>query len=95
MLGVTTAFRSSSTRLKRLSKEFVGKVFAPTGTKDYSTYVTKIRQSGADGVYLVLPGDDNNAFLAQAAQYQLPEMAMLTEIVDLPASARWARPLSA
>ena len=55
-------------------------MFAPTGTKDYSTYITKIRQSGADGVYLVLAGDDNNAFLAQAAQYQLPaKMAMLTE----------------
>ena len=65
--------------MKRLNMDFIGKVFAPTGTKDYSTYITKIRQSGADGVYLVLAGDDNNAFLAQAAQYQLPaKMAMLT-----------------
>src|SRR5438105_10524740 len=39
--------------MKRLNIDFVGKVFAPTGTKDYSTYITKIRQSGADGVYLV------------------------------------------
>ena len=61
-------------------------MFAPTGTKDYSTYITKIRQSGADGVYLVLAGDDNNAFLAQAAQYQLPaKMAMLTEQIELVA----------
>ena len=72
--------------LKRLGKEFIGKVFAPTGTKDYSTYVTKIRQSGADGVYLVLAGDDNNAFLAQAAQYQLAsKMAILTEQLELSA----------
>jgi branched-chain amino acid transport system substrate-binding protein len=72
--------------LKRLNKTFVGKVFAPTGTKDYSTYVTKIRQSGADGVYLVLAGDDNNAFLAQAAQYQLAsKMAILTEQLELSA----------
>ena len=72
--------------MKRLNIDFVGKVFAPTGTKDYSTYITKIRQSGADGVYLVLAGDDNNAFLAQAAQYQLPaKMAMVTEQIELVA----------
>ena len=65
-------------------KEFIGKVFAPTGTKDYSTYITKIRQSGADAVFLVLQGDDNNAFLSQAQQYRLPEkVQLLTEIVDL------------
>ena len=40
--------------MKRVNKDFIGKVFAPTGTKDYSTYITKIRQSGADGVYLVM-----------------------------------------
>jgi branched-chain amino acid transport system substrate-binding protein len=72
--------------MKRRNIAFIGKVFAPTGTKDYSTYIAKIRQSGADGVYLVLAGDDNNAFLAQAAQYQLPaKMEMLTEQIELSA----------
>jgi len=72
--------------MKRLKVDFIGKVFAPTGTKDYSTYITKIRQSGAEGVYLVLAGDDNNAFLAQAAQYQLAsKMAMLSEQLELTA----------
>lgn len=72
--------------IKRLGREFVGKVFAPTGTKDYSTYVTKIRQSGADAVYTVLAGDDNNAFLAQAGQYQLAsKMAMFAEQLELSA----------
>ena len=70
----------------RAKKEFMGKVFAPTGTKDYATYITKIRQSGADGVYLVLAGDDNNAFLAQAAQYQLAsKVALLAEQLELTA----------
>ena len=42
--------------------------------------------AGAEGVYLVLAGDDNNAFLAQAAQYQLAaKMAMLTEQIELVA----------
>jgi branched-chain amino acid transport system substrate-binding protein len=70
--------------MKRMKKNFIGKVFAPTGTKDYSTYITKIRQSGADACYLVLQGDDNNAFLSQARQYGLPDkVTLLTEIVDL------------
>src|SRR5262245_12775448 len=68
----------------KAKKEFLGKVFAPTGTKDYSPYITKIRQSGADAVFLVMQGDDNNAFLSQAQQYRLPEkVKLLTEIVDL------------
>ncbi len=72
--------------MKQAKKNFIGKVFAPTGTKDYSTYITKIRQSGADAVYLVLAGDDNNAFLAQAQQYQLPaKVEMLTEQIELVA----------
>jgi branched-chain amino acid transport system substrate-binding protein len=70
--------------MKRMKKNFIGKVFAPTGTKDYSTYITKIRQSGADACYLVLQGDDNNAFLSQARQYGLSDkVTLLTEIVDL------------
>jgi branched-chain amino acid transport system substrate-binding protein len=68
---------------KRAGKTFVGAVFSPTGTKDFSTYITKIRQSGAEGVYLVLAGDDNNAFLSQAKQYRLADkLQLLTEQVD-------------
>ena len=70
--------------LKNAKKEFVGKIFSPSGTKDFSTYITKIRQSGADGVYLVLAGDDNNAFLSQAHQYRLAEkITMLAEQLEL------------
>ena len=68
---------------KRSGKNFLGAIFSPTGTKDFSTYITKIRQSGADGVFLVLAGDDNNAFLAQAKQYRLGDkVQLLTEQVD-------------
>jgi branched-chain amino acid transport system substrate-binding protein len=71
------------TEAKRAGKNFIGAIFSPQGTKDFSTYIMKIRQSGADGVYLVLAGDDNNAFLAQAKQYRLDEkMQLLTEVVD-------------
>jgi branched-chain amino acid transport system substrate-binding protein len=70
--------------IKRANKNFVGAVFSPTGTKDFSTYITKIRNSGADAVYFALAGDDLNAFLVQAKQYRLNEkVQMLTEVVDM------------
>ena len=70
--------------MKRTGKEFVGSVFSPTGTKDFSTYITKIRNSGADALFFVLAGDDLNAFLVQAKQYRLNEkVAILTEVVDM------------
>ena len=69
--------------MKRMGKTFVGAVFSPIGTKDFSTYILKIRQSGADGCYLVLAGDDNNAFLLQAKQYRLAsKVQLLTEQVE-------------
>jgi ABC-type branched-subunit amino acid transport system substrate-binding protein len=88
-LGLDYAWGHNSVQVfedevKKSKREFLGKVFAPTGTKDYSSYITKIRQSGADAVFLVLQGDDNNAFLSQSQQYRLPEkVRLLTEIVDL------------
>jgi len=70
--------------MKQAKKDFVGSVFSPVGTKDFSTYITKIRQSGADACYVTMAGDDYNAFLAQAAQYRLPEkVQLLSEVVDL------------
>jgi len=70
--------------VKKAGKNFIGDIYAPIGTKDYSTYITKIRQSGADACFLVLQGDDNNAFLSQAKQYRLGDkVQLLTEIVDL------------
>jgi len=70
--------------VKKAGKNFVGDVYSPIGTKDFSTYITKIRQSGADACFLVLQGDDNNAFLSQAHEYRLPEkVQLLTSIVDL------------
>ena len=70
--------------VKKDGRNFIADIYSPIGTKDYSTYITKIRQSGADACYLVLQGDDNNAFLSQAKQYRLGDkVQLLTEIVDL------------
>ena len=73
-----------SDEVKKAKKDLVGTVFSPIGTKDFSTYITKIRQSGADACFLVLQGDDNNAFLSQAHEYRLPDkVQLITSIVDL------------
>ncbi|MBV9251063.1 MAG: ABC transporter substrate-binding protein [Acetobacteraceae bacterium] len=70
--------------VKKAGKSFLGAVYSPIGTKDFSTYITKIRQSGADACFLVLQGADNNAFLLQAHEYRLPgKVQLLTSIVDL------------
>ncbi len=70
--------------VKQANRKFVGAVFSPIGTKDFSSYILKIRQSDADAVFLVLAGDDNNAFLQQAHEYRLGEkMQILTSTVDL------------
>ena len=70
--------------MKKAGRNLIGSVFSPTGTKDFSTYISKIRQSGADALYLVLAGDDYNAFLMQAKQYRLSDkVQLLTEVVDL------------
>ena len=88
-LGLDYAWGQNSVKvfeeeMKRAKKNFVGKMFAPTGTKDYATYITKLRNLDADAVFLVLQGDDNNAFLSQARQYRLSDkMELLTDIVDL------------
>lgn len=69
--------------VKKAGKTFVGAVYSPTGTKDFSTYIARIRQSGAEACYLVLAGDDMNGFLSQAKQYRLSDkVQLLTEIVD-------------
>ena len=40
--------------VQKAGKNFIGDVYSPIGTKDFSTYITKIRQSGADACFLVL-----------------------------------------
>jgi branched-chain amino acid transport system substrate-binding protein len=68
----------------KAKKNFVGAVFSPIGTKDFSTYITKIRQAGADACFIVMQGADNNAFLSQAHEYRLSDkVQLLTSIVDL------------
>ncbi len=70
--------------VKQAKREFLGSVFSPIGTKDFSSYILKIRESGAQAVFIVMQGEDYIAFLSQAHQYRLPQKTLLlTSIVDL------------
>jgi branched-chain amino acid transport system substrate-binding protein len=67
-----------------LKKEAVGNVLTPLGTKDYSSYITRIRQARPDVLYVAMSGDDATAFLKQAGQYRLADhMQIVTEVLDL------------
>src|SRR5207302_7959160 len=68
--------------IKKVGKNLVDQVFAPVANKDYSPYITKIMQSGAEGCYVALQGDEARAFYSQAQQYKLPQRVQFyTEIV--------------
>jgi len=70
--------------IKGMGKEAIGHVFAPVGTRDYATYITRIRQANPEALYIALTGDDGATFLRQAAQFRLFErMPVVTETVDM------------
>ena len=69
-------------QIKAVGKDLVDKIYAPVANKDYSTYITKILQSGAQGCYVALQGDEARAFYSQSAQYGLAQrVQFFTEIV--------------
>jgi branched-chain amino acid transport system substrate-binding protein len=75
---------SFSEQMTAAKKEVVGKDYPPVGTKDFASYIAKIRQSKAEGVYLVLAGQDATIFLRQAHQFGLTrEVKPIMEILEL------------
>jgi ABC-type branched-subunit amino acid transport system substrate-binding protein len=53
-------------------KQIVSTQFAPLNTTDFGSYITKIKDSGADAVFAVEYGADGVAFVKQATQFNLP-----------------------
>jgi branched-chain amino acid transport system substrate-binding protein len=69
-------------QIKKVGKDLIDKIYAPVANKDYSPYITKILQSGAQGCYVALQGDEARAFYSQATQYGLAQrVQFFTEIV--------------
>src|SRR3989442_1373843 len=75
---------SFTSQIMAAKKDIVATEFPPVGTKDFASYIAKIRQSRADGVYLVLPGQDATIYLKQAHQFGLNrEVKPIMEILEL------------
>lgn len=69
-------------QIKKVGKTVIDKIFTPIANKDYSPYITKILQSGAEGCYVALLGDEARAFYSQASQYGLAQrVQFVTEVV--------------
>lgn len=67
-----------------MRKEMVGTDFPPVGTKDFASYIAKIRQAKPDACFLVLVGQDASIFFKQAAQFGLTrEVKLMMEILEL------------
>ena len=70
--------------VKKAKKNFVGAVFSPIGTKDFSTYITKIRQSGADALFHRDAGRRQQRLPVPVARIPpAAKVQLLTSIVDL------------
>jgi len=81
--GSVAAFKEN---IAAIGKEYTGEVFVPSGTTDFSTYITKVRRAGSDGLYVALAGATANTFFEQAAQFRLSDqMQLLTELVNMSA----------
>ncbi|MBZ5738400.1 ABC transporter substrate-binding protein [Nocardioides mangrovi] len=56
---------------EKAGKTIVSTQFAPLNTTDFGSYITKIKDSGADAVFAVEYGADGVAFVKQAEQFNL------------------------
>lgn len=71
-------------QITAVKKEIVGKDYPPVGTKDFASYIGKIKQSKAEACYMALPGQDATIFFKQAFQFGLTrEVKLITEILEL------------
>ena len=62
---------SFSASAKSLGKSIVSENYAPAGANDFAPYIQKIRESGAEGIWVALAGRDALNFANQAKQLGL------------------------
>ena len=68
--GSGSAFKATAEKLGRTVKT---EVFPPLGTTDYAPYITQLRDSGAEGLWVALSGSDAINFAKQAKQFGLTD----------------------
>ncbi len=71
----------------KLGVEDMGEIKVPLGTRDFSSQLTQIRQSGAEVLVITMAGFDNVALLKQLAEYRIYDKMKvwytLMEFVDM------------
>jgi branched-chain amino acid transport system substrate-binding protein len=78
------AIASFVKQLAGTDKQVVGTDFPPLGTKDFASYIAKIKDSGADACYFAVPGQDGTIFFKQAHQFGMTRnVKMIVESFDL------------
>ncbi|WP_026909956.1 ABC transporter substrate-binding protein [Patulibacter minatonensis] len=66
-----TAAKIFTAAAKQAGKQVVLTQYAPLNTTEFGSYITKIKNSGADGVFAIEFGADGVAFVNQGAQFKL------------------------
>jgi ABC-type branched-subunit amino acid transport system substrate-binding protein len=66
-----SAAEAFTAEAKKSGKQIVSTQFAPLGTTDFGSYITKIKGSGADALFVIESGADAVAFVKQGAQFKL------------------------
>ncbi|QRG09031.1 ABC transporter substrate-binding protein [Xanthobacter dioxanivorans] len=72
--GSGSAFKTTAERLGRTVKL---ELFPPLGTTDYAPYITQLRDSGAQGLWVALAGSDAINFAKQAKQFGLTDKVVM------------------
>jgi branched-chain amino acid transport system substrate-binding protein len=58
---------------KSLGKDIVAELYTPANTNDFAPYIEQVKNSGAEGVWVVLAGRDAINFAQQARQFGLTD----------------------
>jgi branched-chain amino acid transport system substrate-binding protein len=58
---------------KSLGKEMVAELYTPANTNDFAPFIEQVKNSGAEGVWVVLAGRDAINFAQQAKQFGLSD----------------------
>ncbi|MEJ8571589.1 ABC transporter substrate-binding protein [Microbaculum marinum] len=66
--GSSAAFAETA---ESAGKEMVGQFFIPPNTNDFAPYIQQVKDSGAEGIWVVLAGRDAINFAQQAKQFGL------------------------
>ncbi|MEQ8813524.1 MAG: ABC transporter substrate-binding protein [Nitratireductor sp.] len=72
--GSGAAFKATAEDLKKAVKL---ELFPPLGTADFAPYITQIRDSGAEGLWVALSGADAINFAKQAKQFGLTDSVVV------------------